>query len=144
MSSISMKKSIAFGTFDVIHKGHEHYLTEAKKKGDYLIVVVAADETVEAVKKRMPMFPAEERKKHVEQLKIADKVIIGSKGDKLKVVLDEKPDVICLGYDQDSFTEKLETELAKKGLKPKIVRIKSFKPDIYKSSIIKRKRARQA
>ncbi len=138
-----MKKTMCFGTFDMIHKGHEYYLTEAKKQGDNLVVVVAADETVEAVKKKKPMFKAEERKLQLEKLGIADKVIIGSKGDKLKVVLDEKPDVICLGYDQDSFTEKLETELAKKGLKPKIVRIKSFKPEIYKSSIIKRKSARQ-
>lgn len=41
---------MAFGTFDVFHPGHEYYLTQAKKYGDILIVVVARDKTVEKVK----------------------------------------------------------------------------------------------
>ena len=41
-----MKKVMTFGSFDVLHKGHEHYLKEAKSYGDYLIVVVARDENI--------------------------------------------------------------------------------------------------
>ncbi len=134
-----MKKTMCFGTFDVVHKGHEYFLKKARKMGDYLVVVVALDETVEAVKKRKPKYNAIEMAEHVKALGIADKVILGGREDKLKVILDEKPDVICLGYDQDSFTATLEEQLKKKGLTPKIVRIKAFKPEIYKSSIIKAK-----
>lgn len=131
---------MAFGTFDVIHKGHEYYLKEAKKHGDYLVVVVAADETVEEVKKRKPMYTSQERKRHLEQLKIADKIVIGSsKGDRLKTILEEKPDAICLGYDQQSFTEGLKERLLEKGLNTEIIRIGSHQPEIYKSSIIKKK-----
>ncbi len=129
-----MKKVMCFGTFDGVHKGHEYYLKKAKQSGDYLVVVVALDETVEAMKKKNPIHPAEERAEEVRKLKIADKVVLGNKGDKLQIVIDEKPDIICLGYDQTFFTEKLKEKLQEKGLNPKILRIDSFMPEIYKSS----------
>jgi FAD synthetase len=44
------KVVMAFGTFDILHAGHEHYLNQAKELGDYLIVVVARDQTVRSVK----------------------------------------------------------------------------------------------
>jgi len=43
-------KVLAFGTFDILHPGHEFYLKEAKKHGDILDVVVARDSTVEKIK----------------------------------------------------------------------------------------------
>jgi FAD synthetase len=48
-----MKKKrvvMTFGTFDLLHPGHLHYLSEAKKLGDYLITIVARDATVERLK----------------------------------------------------------------------------------------------
>ncbi len=131
-----MKKTMTFGTFDGIHKGHEYYLQEAKKLGDYLVVVIALDETVEKVKGKTPKYSAAERKKLVESLGIADKVAVGNPGDKLKVVVDEKPDVICLGYDQRAFTENLLEKLRQRGINPEIRRIPAYKPEVYKSSKI--------
>ena len=46
------------GTFDLVHAGHVSYLEQAKKYGDYLIVVVARDETVEEEKGTKPVRPA--------------------------------------------------------------------------------------
>ena len=40
------KKVMTFGTFDGVHQGHENLLTQAKKLGNELIVVVAQDATV--------------------------------------------------------------------------------------------------
>jgi FAD synthetase len=47
-----MKKKVVmtFGTFDVFHPGHRFYLTEARKLGGRLIVIVALDSTVEKIK----------------------------------------------------------------------------------------------
>ncbi len=129
-----MKKVMCFGTFDGMHKGHEFYLTEAKKKGDYLVVVVALDETVNEVKGRRPKLPASERASLLRQLGIADKVLIGNPGDKLMVIIDERPDIIALGYDQTSFTERLQQQLNSLGLNPEIIRLPAFQPEVYKSS----------
>ena len=54
-------------------------------------------------------------------------------------ILKERPQIIALGYDQSAYTEDLQSNLEKKGLKVKIFRLKSFKPFIYKSSLIRRK-----
>ena len=35
-----------FGTFDILHKGHEEFLKDAKSQGDFLIVNVVSDKLV--------------------------------------------------------------------------------------------------
>lgn len=47
-----MKKKVVmtFGTFDVFHPGHRFYLSEARKLGNRLLVIVALDSTVEKIK----------------------------------------------------------------------------------------------
>ncbi len=133
-----MKKVLAFGSFDLVHEGHKYFLKEAKKLGDKLIVVVARDDTIRAFKKVDPMYPEEERIEHVRELEIADEIRLGYKGDKWKVISLVDPDVIALGYDQDSYTAGLEEGLKKIGLGCKIVRLKSYKPEKYKSSLLKK------
>ena len=46
-------KVLVFGTFDIFHKGHEYFLSEAAKHGS-LNVVVARDLTTYEVKGRFP------------------------------------------------------------------------------------------
>jgi FAD synthetase len=91
-----MKKVLVGGVFNVIHPGHIYFLTEAKKRGDYLVVVIASDKTA-GVK---GIYPAETRKKLVESLGFVDKVVIGSDNDKMDIVRKEKPVLVVLGYDQ--------------------------------------------
>lgn len=133
-----MKKVMCFGTFDVLHEGHRFYLTEARKLGDYLVVVVARDDTVKEVKKRQPLHSENERVRQLQQLGIADKVVLGNSGDKLRVVEEEKPSIICLGYDQTFFTDKIKERLQQRGLNVKVVRLPAYKPEVYKSSLIKK------
>ena len=50
-----MVRVMASGVFDIVHPGHIHYLTEARKLGDELFVVVASDAIVERRKQRPVM-----------------------------------------------------------------------------------------
>lgn len=129
----NMTKVIVFGTFDLIHPGHVYLLKEAKEYGDFLIVVVARDDTVCAVKGKAPHYNEEERVENISKLKIADKVVLGclDPEDRYKVIADEKPDIIALGYDQKVFVDKLADAIDDN---VKIVRISPFQPDLYKSS----------
>ncbi len=123
---------MTFGCFDVLHKGHEHYFKEAKSYGDYLIVVVARDKNILMFKGRQPKHDENHRLRQVKKLDFVDEAVLGRENDTFKILEDYEPEVICLGYDQKA--ERLEEELKRRNLKAKIVRAKSFKPEIYKSS----------
>ena len=130
-----MKTVLVFGTFDILHAGHIHMLSEAKTYGDYLTVVVSRDDTTTQVKGDRPVFEEKDRLKSIEGTGIADKVRLGNLGeDKYKVIAEENPDIIALGYDQIAFVDKL-----KENIKPtiKIVRLNAYFPEIFKSSKIK-------
>ena len=131
-----MVRVMCFGTFDKIHEGHKFYLRESRKLGDELIVIVALDRTVKNVKGKLPLLNQEDRLKHLTNSGLVDKAILGDQHDKLKPVIKERPDVIALGYDQRFFTENLKEKLNKRGLEVKIIRIKPFRPETYKSSIL--------
>ena len=135
-----MKKVMAFGSFDVLHKGHEHYLREAKSYGDYLIVIVSRDGNILRFKSKKPKHDENYRLEQIKKLDFVDEAILGNKKNILGVVEEHKPDIICLGYDQTTIAEKnLTEELEKRDIKAEIVRAKPFKPEIYKSSKIKGK-----
>ena len=57
--------------------------------------------------------------------------------DPYKIIKQEKPDIIALGYDQNSYTNDLEKKIEEFGLKIKIARLKPYKPEKYKSSKLK-------
>lgn len=128
---------MAFGTFDHFHAGHESYLRQAKSLGDELVVIIARDETVEHIKGRKPDFTEKQRKDAVKASDIADTVVIGKKDDKYAVVKKYKPDIIAFGYDQFAFTYRLKKFLIDEKINAKIVRMQSFKPRLYKTSIIR-------
>lgn len=114
---------MASGVFDLIHLGHIHYLQEAKKLGDELVVVVATDATVRRTKHE-PITPGSIRVQIVESLKPVDRAVLGHEDDIFKTVEELKPDIIALGYDQRFDENQLQKELAKRGLgNIKIVRL---------------------
>ncbi len=132
-----MKKVLVFGTFDIFHEGHRYFLRQAKKQGDFLRVVVARDETVFKVKRKKPLHNEKQRLVQVEKSGLSDEVILGNLKDKYAVVKKIAPEIICLGYDQEFFIENLEKKLQEFGLeKTKIIRLKSYKRDIFKSSLL--------
>lgn len=122
---------MVFGTYDVLHKGHLYFLNQAKKLGDYLVVVIARNVTVKRIKNITSHHDETQRMQAVEKTGIADKVILGDDPASFQCIINEKPDIICLGYDQDS--RKVEKEFPK----IKYVRIDAYHPHIYKSSKIR-------
>ncbi len=129
-----MNRVMVFGTFDILHPGHLNFLKQARKYGDYLIVVVGRDRTVEKVKGKLPKHSEKERVRQIEKTGLTDKVMLGYLKDHYKVIQEHKPDLICLGYDQNSFADGLPEALKRFKIKTRIVRLKPFKQDIYKSS----------
>jgi len=129
---------ITFGTFDYIHAGHEHYLKQAKAKGDELIVVIARDKTVKQIKGKYPLNKERKRVKQIKNLLIANKVILGSHKDKHKVLKKYRPNIIALGYDQFVFTQTLQKTMIDLKLNTEIIRMDAYFPQVYKSSLLKK------
>lgn len=125
---------LTFGTFDILHPGHEKYLQEAKSHGGELFVAIARDSTVIDVKGRAPLHSQEERRKAVAKLSYVDHALLGYEDDKYRIIEEINPDIIVLGYDQVAFTENFEEKLHLRGLHPKIIRAKAYNPEEHKSS----------
>lgn len=137
---------MTFGTFDLVHIGHIKFLEEAKKlggKNSELIVVISRDTTAKRIKKQAPIFSEEERKNVIQALKPVDKAILGYKGaDMLRIVEENKPDIIVLGYDQRIEPEefqKLKQELKKRGIKAKLIRAPKYSTGLNSTTIIVKK-----
>ena len=127
-----------FGTFDIFHQGHWDFLKQARRHGEFLRVVVARDITVLKVKGRRPRYSEQERVAAIRKSALVDEVVLGSLDDRYKVVREYKPDVICLGYDQKQSVAELRRKLNETGLdRTRIVRLKPYEPEKYKSSILR-------
>ena len=127
------------GTFDVFHPGHLYYLKQAAEEGDHLIVVVARDSTVKKEKGKMPLVREDDRVELVRHIDIVDRAVLGNKKDKLRIVEQVKPDVICLGYDHRVDVVRLKKELSERGLNGvRIKKMKPYRPMSYKSSVLKK------
>ncbi|MBU1177719.1 adenylyltransferase/cytidyltransferase family protein [Patescibacteria group bacterium] len=130
-----MIKIMVFGTFDILHLGHLDFFRQAKEHGDQLTVVVAHDETVKTIKGEYPIHKQTERMAEIEKQGIVDEVIAAqSGGDKLQIIRERQPAIICLGYDQRKFVGELERYIKGSNQNIKIIRARSYKPEIYKSS----------
>ena len=125
---------LAQGTFDVLHVGHIRYLEFAKRRGEKLIVIVSRDSTAKRIKHHAPVFPERVRAQLVRSLKVVDEAVLGGKGDILDKVVQVRPDLIVLGYDQNVNEKELQEKLAARGLVCKIIRAPAHAPHIHKSS----------
>lgn len=138
-------KVMVFGTFDIIHPGHLNFFAQAKKRGEYLIVVGGRDETIKEVKGRYPKNREKQRLSALKELEIVDKAVMGNltpkdrpsgHEDKYLVIKEYKPDIICLGYDQKFFIPGLKKWIKNNKLNIKVYKIRAYKPQIYKTSLI--------
>lgn len=71
------KKVLVGGVFDILHYGHIHFLKNAKKLGDYLVVAIESDANVSRLKgPGRPIHNQKQRKEVLEALSFVDEVII--------------------------------------------------------------------
>lgn len=137
------KKVMVFGTFDLLHEGHFNFFKQAKKKGDYLIVVVARDVNVKKNKNYLPEQKEKSRLHIVKHIALVSKALLGDVCDYYKAIKKYRPDVICFGYDQKVNAKEVKEKLTEFCLSTKICRLKPFYPEVYKSSIIKKHHSSQ-
>ncbi|MGC8656030.1 MAG: adenylyltransferase/cytidyltransferase family protein [Thermoplasmata archaeon] len=120
-----MVRVMATGVFDILHPGHLHFLREAKKMGDELVVVVARDSVAEKMK-RKPFIPENIRLAMVSSLKPVDLAILGVEGNIYDILNLVRPDILALGYDQEFDEAQILEEAKKRGINLKIVRISKY------------------
>ncbi len=124
------------GAFEIIHPGHLHTISEARRYGDTLVVVVAADKTVARNKGREPVTSQEWRVRLISALRNVDLALPGGLGSIYDTLEKVKPDTVALGYDQKHNPQEIENEAAKRGLQVKVVRLSSPIPGVKTSKIV--------
>ncbi|MCE9541146.1 adenylyltransferase/cytidyltransferase family protein [Candidatus Kaiserbacteria bacterium] len=132
-----MTKIMVFGTFDMLHEGHLDFFRQARSLAEdpHLIVSVARDSSVTRIKGTPPKRGERERLTLVEACELVDEVTLGDEKGYIAHILEVSPDIIALGYDQSGeYVRHLEGDLGTAGLATKVVRMKPFRPDIYKTS----------
>ena len=124
---------MGFGTFDGIHPGHLFFLRQLRQLGDELFVVVARDRNVKRIKGKKPVLDEKKRIQGLTKTRLAKRVLIGHPTDFYHIINKFQPNVIGLGYDQKADLKTLEQKFPNM----EIVRLKPFRPERYKSSLLK-------
>jgi cytidyltransferase-like protein len=99
---INTGKKIVFtnGCFDLLHRGHVTYLSEARKLGDILIVGLNSDASVKRLKgPQRPLNNEIDRRYVLSQLKSVDHVEIFTEDTPLHLILRIQPNILVKGGD---------------------------------------------
>jgi FAD synthetase len=122
-----MTRVVAQGTFDLLHPGHLHYLSDAAKMGDELHVIVARGRNV--THKEKPILPDRQRREMVAALEVVDEARLGHPENIFVPIEELRPDVIALGFDQYHDEERLREALAERGLDCEVRRTSARDPE---------------
>jgi len=132
---MTARRVVATGTFDILHPGHLYYLSESKKLGDELWVIVARDANVKF--KPRPIVPEEQRREMIGALRPVDHAILGDPDDMFRPIEEIRPDIITLGFNQYFNEEKLKSQLKERNLPAQVVRIGRYEGgDLASSRLI--------
>lgn len=102
----------AAGCFNRVHPAHLRLLRSARVLGDKLVVVLSND----SHNKKPNAVPSAVRRKWIEDLGVADRVVVGDAGSFAETLRREKPDVLVLGYDQKLPDPETEAEVKRMGI----------------------------
>jgi len=102
---------LAGGCFDILHIGHVRFLSEAKKMGNYLVVLLENDEKVKKLKgKNRPIFTQEIRAEMLSALNCVDLVVVlpmmENDSDYMNLVTKIKPDIIAVTENDPNIDKK--------------------------------------
>lgn len=131
-----MTRVMAQGTFDLLHPGHIHYLTESAGMGDELHVVIARDSRMR--EKKDIVMEEDSRRTIVNALEMVDHAVLGSEDSIFDSVERIQPDIITLGYDQPYDPDELEETLENHGFTAiEVVRVGKYDGPVESSSQLK-------
>lgn len=133
-----MKTGLLFGAFDGLHDGHRAMLKEAREQAERIVVALPPDNVITELKGKKARFSWKERAKALWESELVDDVVRGDETLSMYSPIDSvKPDVIFVGYDQQALAEDLATYLANDGSTVPLVTLSPYKPERYKSSLIR-------
>jgi len=88
------------GCFDILHRGHVEYLTEAKACGDKLVTALNSDSSVRSLKgEARPIQSQEDRAVILDALESVDLVVIFDQETPAKIIKTLLPNVLVKGGD---------------------------------------------
>lgn len=121
------KRVLAFGTFDGLHPGHIFFLRSAKARGTHLIVGVARDAHVQALKDKRPHHHEVKRLEAVKAKAMVDEVYLSDKElGSYSIIAQAKPDLIVLGHDQMELESSLLDWMQREDQYIPMIRIKKL------------------
>ncbi len=132
------KRVMVFGVFDRLHAGHRAFLRDAACCGE-VVAVIARDVMVEVFKKKIPSQNEQERMKIVAGLPGVFSVELGDRDiGSYAVIAKHRPDVICLGYDQETLAQDLAQRMAEGDISEiPLLRLAAYEPEQYHTSLLK-------
>ena len=93
------------GCFDILHRGHVEYLTEAKACGDKLVTALNSDSSVRGLKgDPRPIQSQEDRAVILDALESVDLVVIFDQETPAEIIKTLLPDVLVKGGDYSAET----------------------------------------
>jgi rfaE bifunctional protein nucleotidyltransferase chain/domain len=102
LENLRKNKKIVFtnGCFDLLHVGHVRYLAEAKALGDFLVVGINSDASVQKLKgPTRPVQNQNDRAEILSQLKSVDFVTVFNEQTPLELITVVRPDILVKGGD---------------------------------------------
>ena len=110
------RRVLIFGTFDGLHAGHQFVVEEAAKKGSELVVAVARDAHVRALKNKEPQNNEQSRLARVGEDPRVFRAVLSDEELGSYHILDQvQPDLIALGFDQLALKDDLERWMMEHG-----------------------------
>lgn len=101
------------------------------------MVLLSRNKIAAKIKGRPPIHNEKERLAMIRSIKFVDEAHLDREKADYLMIKKIRPDVICLGYDQVAYTEKLPKVLRQFKLNTRVVRLKAHRPEKYKSTKIK-------
>ena len=120
------RRVVAQGTFDIVHPGHVHYLSEAAELGEELHVIVARRGNV--THKEGPVLDGRQRRDIGDALGAVSEAHLGHPEDIFVPIERIDPDVIVLGHDQHHEADAVRDALDSRGIDCEVTRASARDP----------------
>jgi D-glycero-beta-D-manno-heptose 1-phosphate adenylyltransferase len=100
MRDARQKVVMTNGCYDLTHRGHVEYLSNARKLGDALLVAVNSDSSIHEIKgPDRPVIPEADRAFLIASLEVVDAVFVFSDPDVREILSMTTPDIYVKGGD---------------------------------------------